>query len=96
MADAVTGGAGDDGFMQRFQLLVWPDVGPRWEEIDRVADSRAERCVEEILDRLLRLSPDDPFRARRLSVEPLVDAEEASQLFERAWVVVDTQVDGDV
>jgi len=26
LADAVTGGAGDDGFMQRFQLLVWPDV----------------------------------------------------------------------
>ena len=63
LADAVTGEAGDDGFMQRFQLLVWPDVGPRWEEIDRVPDSRAERCVEEILDRLLRLSPDDPFRA---------------------------------
>jgi hypothetical protein len=64
LGDAVTGGAGDDGFMQRFQLLVWPDVPPHWEEIDRLPDSRAERRVEEILDRLLRLSPDDPFRAR--------------------------------
>ncbi len=64
LADAVTGGAGDDGFMQRFQVLVWPDVQPSWEEIDRLPDSRAERRVEEILDRLLELSPEDPFRTR--------------------------------
>ena len=64
LGDAVTGGAGDDGFMQRFQILVWPEVPAQWEEIDRPPDSRAERRVEEILDRLLRLSPDDPFRAR--------------------------------
>ncbi len=62
LADAVTGGAGDDGFMQRFQVLVWPDVSRHWEEIDRAPDSRAERRVEEILDRLLRLSADDPLR----------------------------------
>jgi hypothetical protein len=64
VGDAVTDGVGDDGFMQRFQLLVWPDVQPHWEEIDRPADGRAERGVEEILDRLLRLCADDPFRAR--------------------------------
>jgi len=39
-------------------------VPPHWEEIDRPPDGRAERRVEEILDRLLRLSADDPFRAR--------------------------------
>jgi Protein of unknown function (DUF3987) len=64
LADAVTGGSGDDGFMQRFQLLVWPDVQPNWEEIDRLPDSRAEGRVEQILDRLLQISPEDPFRAR--------------------------------
>jgi putative DNA primase/helicase len=64
LADAVTGGAGDDGLMQRFQLLVWPDVQPNWKEIDRVPDSRTEGRVERILDRLLQISPDDPFRAR--------------------------------
>ena len=64
LADAVTGGASDDGFMQRLQLLVWPDVQPNWEEIDRPPDRRAEGRVEQILDRLLRISPEDPFRAR--------------------------------
>jgi uncharacterized protein DUF3987 len=64
LADAVTGGAGDDGFMQRFQVLVWPDVERDWEGMDRVPDTRAERNVEQIVDRLLELSPEDPFRAR--------------------------------
>jgi Protein of unknown function (DUF3987) len=63
VANALGGGTGDDGLMQRFQLLVWPDVPSNWEEIDRLPDSRAECRVEEILDRLLRISPDDPFRA---------------------------------
>jgi hypothetical protein len=64
LADAVTGGSGDDGFMQRFQLVVWPDVQPHWEEIDRVPDTRAEGRVEQILDRFLEISPEDPIRAR--------------------------------
>ena len=54
LADAVRGGAGDDGFMQRFQLLVWPDVQPNWEEIDRLPDTRAEGRAEQILDRLVQ------------------------------------------
>jgi uncharacterized protein DUF3987 len=64
LADAVTGGAGDDGFMQRLQLVVWPDVQPYWEEFDRLPDTRAESRVEQILDRLLQIPPEDPFRAR--------------------------------
>ena len=28
IATAVRGGAGDDGLVQRFQLLVWPDIPP--------------------------------------------------------------------
>jgi len=28
--DAVSGGAGDDGLLQRFGLLVWPDVAGEW------------------------------------------------------------------
>jgi putative DNA primase/helicase len=32
---AVKGGAGDDGLIQRFGLLVWPDTGGEWREVDR-------------------------------------------------------------
>jgi uncharacterized protein DUF3987 len=64
VADAASGGASDDGFLQRFQLLVWPDVTRDWEEIDRQTDVSAERQVESVVDHVLALSPEDPLRMR--------------------------------
>jgi len=32
---AVSGGAGDDGLIQRFGFLVWPDEPPTWKNVDR-------------------------------------------------------------
>jgi hypothetical protein len=32
---ATTGGAGDDGLIQRFGLIVWPDTSSEWKNIDR-------------------------------------------------------------
>jgi len=64
VTDAVRGGVGDDGLMQRFQVLVWPDAEAAWEGMDRAADTRAEGQVEQIVERWLELSPEDPFRAR--------------------------------
>ena len=40
-AGAFRGGTGDDGLLQRFQLAVWPEVSPGWENIDRAADAHA-------------------------------------------------------
>jgi len=39
LADIVRGlrGIGDDGLLQRFQLAVWPDASPEWQNIDRGA-----------------------------------------------------------
>jgi hypothetical protein len=34
---AMSGDAGDDGLIQRFGLLVWPDQDPEWREADRYA-----------------------------------------------------------
>jgi hypothetical protein len=52
---ALQGGAGDDGLIQRFQLLVYPDAPTTWRNIDRApegkATSRAHRCFSE-LDKL--------------------------------------------
>ena len=48
---AHAGAAGDDGLIQRFSLLVWPDQKPRWEDIDRSPNSEAKeaawRCFED-------------------------------------------------
>lgn len=52
---ALQGGAGDDGLIQRFQLLVYPDAPTTWRNVDRVPDAkaitRAHRCFSE-LDKL--------------------------------------------
>lgn len=38
---ALKGGAGDDGLMQRFQLMAWPDRGD-WRHVDRWPDNKAK------------------------------------------------------
>lgn len=39
MRETVRQGAGQDGLIQRFQLLVWPDIAPEWKNVDRMPDA---------------------------------------------------------
>lgn len=50
--DAVKGGAGDDGLLQRFGLLVWPDIDPEWRNVDRYPDTDAKNEAFETFRRL--------------------------------------------
>ncbi len=50
---AVNGGTGDDGLLQRFQLLVWPDTPKNWKNVDRLPDTEARRRVYMIVNRLV-------------------------------------------
>ncbi len=56
---ATRGGNGDDGLMQRFQLLVWPDVSPDWVDVDRHHDQQAFDDVMATFTRLRDLMPTD-------------------------------------
>lgn len=49
---AVKGGAGDDGLIQRFGLLVWPDTGGEWQNVDRWPDSTARKEAHRVFDYL--------------------------------------------
>lgn len=40
-----SGGAGDDGLLQRFQLLVFPDCPTAWKNVDRPADRTAKNAA---------------------------------------------------
>jgi len=53
---ALDGGVGDDGLMQRFQLLVWLDVAPDWRNIDRWPDSEAKQTAYKVFERLKGLT----------------------------------------
>jgi putative DNA primase/helicase len=45
-------GAGDDGLIQRFQLLVWPDQDDVFVNVDRWPDKKAKNGVFDLFDKI--------------------------------------------
>lgn len=81
--DAVSGGAGDDGLVARFQLAVFPDPVRDYVKVDRAPNMRAMTHYEDTIRRLLSLDP----QAIGASVTPngavcLPFDREAQQLFD--------------
>lgn len=64
MVDAIEDGPGNDGLVQRFQVLVWPDTELEWEYIDRPPNSDVEDQAERVFRKLVALDPNDPLRLR--------------------------------
>jgi hypothetical protein len=58
MRGALSGGAGDDGMVQRFSLLVWPDHNADWREADRYPDSEARAAAWRVFQCLDEMTPD--------------------------------------
>jgi putative DNA primase/helicase len=58
LVEALKDGPANDGLMQRFQVLVYPDVPRTWRYVDRTP--RSSR-VDEMFDRLLNLDAEDPL-----------------------------------
>lgn len=73
MVDAIEDGPGNDGLVQRFQILVWPDTELEWKYIDRPPDDDVEEQAERVFRTLVGLNVKDP---RRLRFAP-----EAQELF---------------
>ncbi|MBT3989753.1 MAG: DUF3987 domain-containing protein, partial [Rhodospirillaceae bacterium] len=49
---ALNGGTGDDGLLQRIQMLVWPETSTIWKNIDRYPDKDAQNRANEIFVKL--------------------------------------------
>ncbi|HUX67791.1 MAG TPA: YfjI family protein [Terriglobales bacterium] len=62
LADTLSGGPGDDGLMQRFQITVWPDLNAQWRDVDRPPDGEALAGAERMYERLVRGDPEKPAR----------------------------------
>jgi len=52
---AINGGAGDDGLIQRFGLMVWPDIKGTWQDVDRWPDSEARNQAHRVFETLDRI-----------------------------------------
>lgn len=88
--DAVSGGSGDDGLLQRFGLAVWPDVAVEFKYVDQWPDTHAKQTAWAIFERLATLQPAN-------DTEPVVwrfdDA--AQNIFEQWLVPFETEIRGD-
>ncbi len=58
LRDAMAGGAGADGLMQRFQLLVYPDPPTSYRNVDRWPDSKARERATNLYRHLASLTPE--------------------------------------
>ena len=88
---AVRGGSGDDGLIQRFGLLVWPDVSSGWRDVDRWPDSEARRAAHAVFERLdgldpltigARLDEGDPLPYLRFDERALAEFRQWREAFE--------------
>jgi hypothetical protein len=64
------GDGGDDGLIQRFGLLVWPDQDPEWKNTDRYPNSDARERAWVTFELLDKLDP-NAIGAERDTFEPL-------------------------
>jgi Protein of unknown function (DUF3987) len=58
LVDAIIDGPMNDGMIQRFQLLVWPDTPKDWRYVDRLPDYEAEGKAQKVFERLITGDPD--------------------------------------
>ena len=60
-ADALKGGPSNDGLIQRFQLLVWPDVPKGWQYIDRKPNVDALEHAAKVCRRIAQMDAESPL-----------------------------------
>jgi len=81
LVDALEDGPSNDGLIQRFQLLVWPDTTADWIYVDRAPDAAAEHQAARVFRTLVGLDAENPLRfrfapdAQELFIEWLSDLE---------------------
>jgi putative DNA primase/helicase len=78
LADALRDGPSNDGLIQRFQLMVWPDLPPTWRYVDRQPDSDALDCAARIYQRIASIDATDS--ALRLQFD------DAAQVLFEEWL----------
>lgn len=88
--EAVNGGAGDDGLLQRFGLAVWPDIQQEFKLVDRWPDTPAKQAAWAVFERLNGLLPatDDAPQEWRFSPE-------AQAIFYEWLIPFETGIRGD-
>lgn len=88
--EAVAGGAGDDGLLQRFGLAVWPDVNREFVYVDRWPDTPAKQAAWAVFERLDSLQPVNDEEPQQWRFSPA-----AQSVFEEWLTPFETEIRGD-
>ena len=64
LVDALKDGPGNDGLLQRFQLLVWPDTARDWSYVDRAPAAASEEEATKVFRKLVDMDAENPARFR--------------------------------
>lgn len=64
LADALRDGPSNDGLIQRFQLLVWPDTKKDWSYRDFLPAAAAMKTAETVYRRIAEMEADRPLRLK--------------------------------
>ena len=87
LVDALEDGPSNDGLIQRFQLLVWPDTAPDWNYVDRAPDAASEQQAARVFRKLVELDAENPARLRF--------ATDAQELFIEWLAELEAKIRGD-
>jgi putative DNA primase/helicase len=87
MVDALEDGPSNDGLIQRFQLLVWPDTAPDWNYVDRAPDAASEQQAARVFRKLVELDAENPASLRFAS--------DAQELFIEWLAELEAKIRGD-
>jgi hypothetical protein len=83
LQEAIAGGGGADGLLQRFQLVVWPDNVGEYVPVDRYPDGAARRRANAIFEALDALDPAElGLDAQEGEIPALHFSNEAQALFD--------------
>ena len=77
----LAGAGGDDGMLQRFQLLVWPDAIGEWRNVDRWPNREARERANKVFDYLDALDPATLGATTDGEIPTLRFAPDAQELF---------------
>ena len=91
---ATNGGAGADGLLQRFSLMVYPDISPECRYVDRSPDSALREAVNLLTERMDNLAPTDiGAEVGKFGGVPFLRFDDAAQAVFAEWIVaLDTRL----
>lgn len=85
--DALSGGAGADGLLQRFGLIVYPDISPRYQYVDRFPDKPAREAVNDLVQKLHYLDVEAIATIGEFCKTPYLNFDDDAQEIFIKWLI---------